>query len=83
MLDEDDNTQYTYDDDNDYPLPANQLQDASNNDNIHNLIIESSPPRYSNLYASEIDNTIGTQIVNQYIMQSEDISSNIAAQRGH
>ena len=64
MLNEDDNTQYTYNNNNNYLLPTNQSQDAFNNNNIQNLIIESLPSRYSNLYTSEIDNTISTQIVN-------------------
>jgi len=83
VLDQDD-TQYTYDDnddddnDNDHLLPTNQSQDSSHNDNVYSIhrTIGSSPPRHSNLYANDINDTIGTQIVNHHVMQPEDLSSN-------
>ena len=86
VLDQDD-TQYTYDDnddddddddDDDHLLPTNQSQDSSHNDNVHSVhrTIGSSPPRHSNLYASDINDTIGTQIVNHHVTQPEDLSSN-------
>ena len=35
-----------------------------------------SPSRHSNLYTSNINNTIGMQIINHHVMQPEDLSSN-------